>query len=232
MNRSISATPIPVHGFDVERVRNEFPALQQKVHGKNLVYLDNGATTQKPNCVIEAIEHYYYLDNANVHRGVHELSERATDAYEGARESIRAFLGAGSVKEIIYTSGTTEAINLVAYSWARDNVQDGDEILITEMEHHSNIVPWQLLCQQTGAVLKVAPMDDRGELLLEEYERLLSPRTRLVGMVYVSNALGTINPVKRMIAMAREVGAVTLVDAAQAAPHIALSEDALSTRLA
>ncbi len=217
-----ATTAVPVHRFDVERIRAEFPALHQKVHGKPLVYLDNAATTQKPNSVIEAIERYYYLDNANVHRGVHELSERATDAYEGARETIRSFLGANSVKEIIYTSGTTEAINLVAYSWARSNIKAGDAILITEMEHHSNIVPWQLLCQQTGAVLKVAPINNRGELILEEFEKLLMPNTKFVAMVYVSNALGTINPVKQMIRMARGVGAVTLVDAAQAAPHIAL----------
>ena len=222
MTPGIATSVVPVHTFDVERIRTEFPALQQKVHGKPLVYLDNAATTQKPNSVIEAIERYYYLDNANVHRGVHELSERATDAYEGARETIRSFLGADSVKEIIYTSGTTEAINLVAYSWARSNIKAGDAILITEMEHHSNIVPWQLLCQQTGAVLKVAPINDRGELILEEFERLLAPNTKFVAMVHVSNALGTISPVKQMIRMAHSVGAVTLVDAAQAAPHIAL----------
>ena len=217
-----TSASIPIHTFDVDRIRTDFPVLDQKVHGKPLVYLDNAATTQKPNSVIEAIERYYYLDNANVHRGVHELSERATDAYEGARETIREFLGAASVKEIIYTSGTTESINLVAYSWARENIRSGDEILITEMEHHSNIVPWQLFCQQTGAILKVAPINDHGELILEEYEKLLNPKTRLVGMVYVSNALGTINPVRQMIRMAQKVGAITLVDAAQAAPHIAI----------
>ncbi len=219
---SAMTSAIPIHRFDVERVRTDFPILQQKVHGKPLVYLDNAATTQKPSSVIEALEHYYYLDNANVHRGVHELSERATDAYEGARETIRAFLGAASVKEIIYTSGTTESINLVAYSWAQKNIRSGDEILITEMEHHSNIVPWQLFCQQTGAVLRVAPINDDGELILEEYAKLLTPKTRLVGMVYVSNALGTINPVKQMIRLAHDAGAATLVDAAQAAPHIAI----------
>ena len=217
---SLVTAAAPLQTFDVERIRGEFPALQQTVHGHPLVYLDNGATTQKPNVVIESLERYYYLDNANVHRGVHELSERATDAYEGARETIRQFLQAETVKEIIYTSGTTEAINLVAYSYARGNVKSGDEILITEMEHHSNIVPWQLLCQQTGAELKVAPINDRGELILEEYEKLLSPRTKLVGMVYVSNALGTINPIKQMIKMAHQVGAVTVVDGAQAVAHI------------
>ena len=210
----------PLHTFDVERIRGEFPALQQTVHDHPLVYLDNGATTQKPNVVIESLEHYYYLDNANVHRGVHELSERATDAFEGARETIRQFLRADTVREIVYTSGTTEAINLVAYSYASRSLKSGDEILITEMEHHSNIVPWQLLCQETGAELKVAPMNDKGELMLEEYEKLLSPRTKLVGMVYVSNALGTINPVKQMIKMAHQVGAVTVVDGAQAVAHI------------
>ena len=217
---SLLTAAAPPQAFDVERIRGEFPALQQTVHGHPLVYLDNGATTQKPNVVIESLERYYYLDNANVHRGVHELSERATDAYEGARETIRQFLKADTVKEIIYTSGTTEAINLVAYSYARGNVKSGDEILITEMEHHSNIVPWQLLCQQTGAELKVAPINDKGELILEEYEKLLNPRTKLVGMVYVSNALGTINPIKQMIKMAHQVGAVTVVDGAQAVAHI------------
>ena len=217
---SLLTAAAPPQAFDVERIRGEFPALQQTVHGHPLVYLDNGATTQKPNVVIESLERYYYLDNANVHRGVHELSERATDAYEGARETIRQFLQADTVKEIIYTSGTTEAINLVAYSYARGNVKSGDEILITEMEHHSNIVPWQLLCQQTGAELKVAPINDKGELILEEYEKLLNSRTKLVGMVYVSNALGTINPIKQMIKMAHQVGAVTVVDGAQAVAHI------------
>ncbi|MDJ0958098.1 MAG: cysteine desulfurase [Arenicellales bacterium] len=217
---SVLTAAAPLQTFDVERVRGEFPALQQTVHGHPLVYLDNGATTQKPNVVIESLERYYYLDNANVHRGVHELSERATDAYEGARETIRQFLHADTVKEIVYTSGTTEAINLVAYSYASRNIKSGDEILITEMEHHSNIVPWQMLCQQTGAELKVAPMNDNGELILEEYEKLLNPRTKLVGMVYVSNALGTINPVKQMVKMAHKVGAVTVVDGAQAVAHI------------
>lgn len=216
-----TVTPIP-QPLDVERVRSEFPALQQKVHGKPLVYLDNGATTQKPNVVIETLERYYYLDNANVHRGVHELSERATEAYEGARETIRKFINANSEKEIIYTSGTTESINLVAYSYATHNVKAGDEVLITEMEHHSNIVPWQLLCEKVGAKLKIAPMNDDGELILEEYEKLLNARTKLVGMVYVSNALGTINPVKQMIEMAHNIGAVTVVDAAQAVAHIAI----------
>lgn len=210
------------HTFDVERVRSEFPALQQKVHGKPLVYLDNGATTQKPNVVIETLERYYYLDNANVHRGVHELSERATEAYEGARETIRKFINARSEKEIIYTSGTTESINLVAYSYALQNINAGDEVLVTEMEHHSNIVPWQLICEKTGAKLKVAPMNDMGELMLEEYAKLLSARTKLVGMVYVSNALGTINPVKQMIKMAHDVGALAVVDGAQAVAHLAI----------
>ena len=215
-------TAAPLQAFDVERVRSEFPALQQKVHGKPLVYLDNGATTQKPNVVIETLERYYYLDNANVHRGVHELSERATEAYEGARQTISDFVNARSTKEIIYTSGTTESINLVAYSYALENIKAGDEILITEMEHHSNIVPWQIICERTGAKLKVAPMNDKGELMLEEYERLLNARTKLVGMVYVSNALGTINPVKQMIRMAHDVGAVTVVDGAQAVAHLAI----------
>lgn len=206
--------------FDVERVRRDFPALHQRVRNKPLVYLDNAATTQKPQAVIDALEHYYRFDNANVHRGVHALSERATASYEGAREKVRAYLNARSTKEIVFTRGTTEAINLVAASWGRANVRDGDEILITEMEHHSDIVPWQMLCEQVGATLKVVPISDEGELIFERFEALLSDRTRLVGVVHCSNALGTINPLSRIIEHAHAAGALVLVDGAQAAAHL------------
>ncbi|MFL6622443.1 MAG: SufS family cysteine desulfurase [Sulfurifustis sp.] len=208
--------------YDIERVRADFPALAQQVHGKPLVYLDNAATAQKPRAVIDAITHYYTHDNANVHRAVHTLSERATAAYEGARGKIRRFLNAASDKEIVFVRGTTEGINLVAASWGRANVRAGDEILITAMEHHSNIVPWQILCEQTGARLRVVPINDAGELVMEEFDRLLNERTRLVGIVHCSNALGTINPIARMIERAHAVGAVVLVDGAQAAPHLSV----------
>lgn len=215
-----AARAIDPQDFDIERVRADFPILQQQVHGRQLVYLDNAATTQKPVSVIEAIEGYYYLHNANVHRGVHELSERATRAFEAAREKVRNFLHAHDATEIVFVRGTTEAINLVAQSYGRANIKQGDEILITEMEHHSNIVPWQLLCEQTGAVLKVVPIDEHGELMLDEFDRLLTERTKLVGVVHVSNALGTINPIKTLIQKAHDVGAAVLIDGAQAVAHI------------
>jgi len=209
-------------GFDVARIRSDFPILHQKVRGKPLAYLDNAATTQKPKAVIDALDHYYRADNANVHRGVHLLSERATAGYEGARVKIKEFLNARSHKEIIFVRGTTEAINLVASTFGRANVRAGDEVLITEMEHHSNIVPWQLLCEQVGAKLKVVPITDAGELEFDEFEQLLSERTRLVGVVHCSNALGTINPIKRIIERAHAVGAAVLVDGAQAVAHLAV----------
>lgn len=215
-----AARPVNPQDFDIDRVRADFPILQQEVHGRQLVYLDNAATTQKPVSVIEALERYYYLDNANVHRGVHELSERATCAFEAARETVREFLNAHDATEIVFVRGTTEAINLVAQSYGRENINQGDEILITEMEHHSNIVPWQLLCEQTGAVLKVVPIDEHGELMLDEFDRLLTERTKLVSVVHVSNALGTINPIKTLIQKAHDIGAVVLVDGAQAVAHI------------
>lgn len=221
-DRTVSAYTPMVNAFDVERVRRDFPVLHQRVRNKPLVYLDNAATTQKPQAVIDAVEHYYRFDNANVHRGVHTLSERATAAYEGAREKVRAFLNARSTREIVFTRGTTEAINLVAASWGRANVRAGDEILITEMEHHSDIVPWQMLCEQVGATLKVAPITDEGELILERFEALLSARTRLVGIVHCSNALGTINPIERIIERAHAAGAVVLVDGAQSVAHLAV----------
>ena len=205
--------------FDPQRWRADFPILRQQVHGKPLVYLDNAATSQKPRAVMDAITGYYETMNANVHRGVHTLSERATAAYEGAREKLRDFINAESTREIVYVRGTTEAINLVAQSYARPRLKPGDEIILSEMEHHSNIVPWQLTTEQTGAVLKVIPITDAGELEPGAYEKLFSPRTRLVAIGHVSNALGTINPLKEMIAFAHGRGVPVLVDGAQAVPH-------------
>jgi cysteine desulfurase/selenocysteine lyase len=214
-------------GFDVERVRREFPALHQVVRGKPLVYLDNGATTQKPQRVVDAEAHFYEYDCANVHRGVHALSERATRAFNEAREAVRRFLNAASGHEIIFVRGTTEAINLVAQSYGRGHIGPGDEILITELEHHANIVPWQLLCQQTGGVLRVAPITDDGEVRFDEYLRLLGPRTRLVAVAHVSNALGTVNPIKSMIEAAHAQRVPVLVDGAQAVPHTRIDVQAL-----
>lgn len=215
-------------GLDAVRLRADFPILNQTVHSRPLVYLDNAATTQKPRQVIEAIEHYYSADNANIHRGVHTLSQRATDAYEGAREKVRRFINAADLREIVFVRGATEGINLVAQSYGRNRFKAGDEILISAMEHHSNIVPWQMLCEQTGALLKVAPINDAGELILDEFHKLLSPRTKLVGMVHISNALGTINPVQEIIAAAHAVGAVVLLDGAQAVAHAAVDVRALN----
>ncbi len=213
--------------FDVERIRKDFPALQQSVHGKPLVYLDNAATSQKPLAVIEAEELFYRRDCSNIHRGVHELSERATRSYEDARVKAQRFLNARHSKEIIFVRGATEAINLVANTFGRKNVQAGDEILITAMEHHSNIVPWQILCEEKGAKLRVAPINDRGELLFNEFEKLLGPKTRLAAVVHVSNVLGTINPVREMIEAAHRKNIPVLLDGAQAAPHIKVDVQAL-----
>src|SRR5574337_1222135 len=213
--------------FDVERIRKDFPVLRQQVHGKPLVYLDNAATSQKPKAVVEAMERYYLTGNANVHRGIHVLSEQATEAFEGARATVARFFNVGDVREIVFVRGATEGINLVAHSFARSRLTVGDEILISEMEHHSNIVPWQMICKETGALLRVIPINDDGELQLDEFERLLSPRTRLVSIVHVSNALGTINPVKRVIRMAHERGVPVLIDGAQAAPHLPVDVQAL-----
>ena len=210
------------NSLDVERVRRDFPALAQKVHGHPLVYLDNAATTQKPNLVLDRIRKSYIEECANIHRGVYQLSERATAAHEAAREKIRAFLGAEKTSEIVFVRGATEAINLVAQSYGRARIGAGDEILVTAMEHHSNIVPWQMLCQERGASLKVAPMDDNGDLIVPEYEKLLTARTKMVAFTLVSNALGTVNPAKAMIEAAHRAGAVVLVDAAQAVPHCEL----------
>jgi len=213
--------------FDVVAVRAQFPALDQTVHGKLLVYLDNAATTQKPHAVIDAITQYYERDNANVHRGVHALSERATAAYEGARRTVQRFLNARAEREIVFTRNATEAINLVARAWGDWRLSAGDEVLITAMEHHSNIVPWQMACARTGAVLKVAPIDDRGDVIMEEFERLVTARTKMVSVVHLSNALGTINPVEEMVALARGVGATVLIDGSQAAYHMAVDVQAL-----
>ena len=207
-------------GFDVEKARRDFPALHQRVHGKPLVYLDNAATTQKPLAVIEAIENYYRHDNSNIHRGVHALSERATEEYEQTRAAAQRFLNARDTKEIIFVRGTTEAINLVAQTYGRKQVGAGDEVVITAMEHHSNIVPWQLLCDEKGAKLRVAPINDRGELELEEFEKLLGPKTKIAAVSHLSNALGTINPIREMVKMAHARNIPVLVDGAQAAPRM------------
>jgi cysteine desulfurase/selenocysteine lyase len=220
------ASVVPT-GFDVEKIREDFPVLKQKIHGKPLVYLDNAATSQKPQSVIDAIVKFYTVDCANIHRGVHELSQRSTAAYEETRSKTKRFLNARSKSEIIFVRGTTEGINLVTYSWGRGNIREGDEIIIAGLEHHSNIVPWQILCEEKGAKLRVIPIDDRGELILEEYEKLLGPRTRMVAIGHVSNALGTINPVRQIVEMAHRAGALTLVDGAQAVPHMKVDVQAL-----
>jgi cysteine desulfurase / selenocysteine lyase len=214
-----TSTASAARALDVERVRRDFPILHQKVHGKPLVYLDNAATSQKPIPVIEAEKRFYENDNSNIHRGVHELSERSTRAYEETRVKVQRFLNAAESREIIFLRGTTEAINLVAQTYGRQNVGAGDEVLITAMEHHSNIVPWQMLAEEKGAKLCVAPINDAGELILEEFEKLLGPRTRLVAVAHVSNALGTINPVAKIVELAHARRVPVLVDGAQAAPH-------------
>lgn len=208
--------------LDVERVRRDFPALAQKVHGYPLVYLDNAATTQKPSLVLDRIRRSYIEECANIHRGVYQLSERATAAHDQARDKVRAFLGAERASEIIFVRGATEGINLVAQSYGRANLGPGDEVLISAMEHHSNLVPWQMICDERGATLTVAPIDERGDIIGPEFERHLGPKTKLVAFTYVSNALGTVNPAKPMIAAAHRHGAVVLVDAAQAVPHLAI----------
>jgi cysteine desulfurase/selenocysteine lyase len=209
--------------FDVDQIRKDFPVLGRDARGKPLAYLDNAATAQKPRVMIEAVHHYYAHYNANIHRGVHALSEEATQAYEEAREKLAELIGAPETRELVFVRGTTEGINLVSQAFLRPRLQAGDEILITHLEHHSNIVPWQLLCEQTGAVLRVAPIDDRGEVEVEAFERLLGPRTRMVAVGHVSNALGTINPVGRLIELAKQQGAPVLLDGAQAVPHLAVN---------
>ena len=222
MNPGIAAA-----AFDVQRVRADFPILSRTINGKPLAYLDNAATTQKPRVVLDAITSYYTSINANVHRGVHELSGRATDAYEAARERIRAYFNAASGREIVYTRNATEGINLVAFTFARARLGPGDEVLISAMEHHSNIVPWQLVCEATGAKLSVAPIDDQGELILEEFERRLTPRTRIAAVTHMSNALGTVTPVAQLVRMAHARGVPILIDASQAAYHMRVDVQAL-----
>jgi cysteine desulfurase/selenocysteine lyase len=219
--------PVAPAAFDVARVRADFPILATQIHGKPLVYLDNAATTQKPQRVIDAVSHYYEATNANVHRGVHTLSQRATDEFEGAREAVRQFLNAADAREIVFTRGTTESINLVAQSYAREFLSPGDEILIGAAEHHANIVPWQMLAKSRGTVLKVAPINDAGELDMAAFERLLTPRTKLVAIGHVSNALGTINPVARITALAHAAGAKVLIDGAQSVAHANIDVRAL-----
>jgi cysteine desulfurase/selenocysteine lyase len=221
------ARPISQPAFNVARIREDFPILKEQVHGKPLVYLDNAATTQKPRAVIEAEQRFYLTQCSNIHRGVHYLSEQATRAYEDVRVKVQRFFNAAEAREIIFVRGTTEAINLVANTYGRKHIQAGDEILITAMEHHSNIVPWQILCEEKGAVLRVALINDHGEILLEEFERLLNPRTRFVSVVHVSNVLGTINPVAQIIKMAHRWNVPVLLDGAQAAAHLKVDVRAL-----
>ncbi|RZI80359.1 MAG: cysteine desulfurase [Rubrivivax sp.] len=215
-----AASPALKPAFDVNLVRRDFPIFRERVNGRPLIWLDNAATTQKPQSVIDRISHFYEHENSNIHRAAHELAARATDAYEGARETTRKFLNARSVNEIVFVRGTTEAINLVAKSWGRANIGQGDEIIVSHLEHHANIVPWQQLCAFTGARLRVIPVDDDGQVLLDEYAKLLNPRTKLVSFTQVSNALGTVTPAKQMVAMAHSVGARVLVDGAQSVSHM------------
>lgn len=213
--------------FDAASIKRDFPILRQQVHGKPLIWLDNAATTQKPQAVIDRLALFYETENSNIHRAAHALAARATDAYEAAREKVRRFLGADSANDIVFTRGATEAINLVAQAWGRRNVREGDEIVITWLEHHANIVPWQMLCAETGAVLRVAPVDDSGQVLLDEYAKLLGPRTRIVSLPQVSNALGTVTPAQEMVAIAHRHGACVLVDGAQAVSHMPVDVQAL-----
>jgi cysteine desulfurase / selenocysteine lyase len=217
----------PIAIFDAHKIRGDFPILYRTVNDKPLVYLDNAATTQKPRAVIDAITRYYESHNANIHRGVHYLSQFATHEYEASREAIQRFLGAADASEIIFVRGATEGINLVAQTFGRTCLQEGDEVLISEMEHHSNIVPWQMLCAEKNAVLRVAPINDQGELILDEFEYLLGPKTKIVSIAHVSNALGTINPVRKIVALAHRYKAAVVVDGAQAVPHLPVDVRAL-----
>lgn len=214
-------------GYDVQEIRNQFPILSRELKGKPLVYFDNAATSQKPQVVIDALVHYYSYYNANIHRGIHTLAEEATAAYEATRVTVQQFINAASHQEIIFTRGTTESINLVAYAWGRANVNTGDEIIISTLEHHSNIVPWQMLAQEKGAILKVVPINENGEFLFEAFEQMLSERTKLVSIVHASNALGVINPVEEIIKAAHKVGALVLVDGAQSSVHLDIDVQAL-----
>ena len=233
-NVSVPHTSEPdPHSYNIERIRSDFPILHQNVHGHPLVYLDNAATTQKPRQVIDAITHYYERDNANIHRGVHTLSQRATDEYEHARRTAQEFLGAEDCREIIFVRSTTEAINLVAQTYGRQNLKPGDEVLITAMEHHSDIVPWQMICEEKQAKLRVAPINEAGELILEDFERLLTSKTKLVAIAHLSNALGTVNPVRRIVEMAHAKNIPVMVDGAQAVARLPVNVrelDATSTR--
>ncbi len=226
-----TSRPVAMHGasgpLDVDKVRRDFPILERRVHGKRLVYLDNAATTQKPRAVIDTISRYYEEGNANIHRGVHFLSVQATEAHDAARTTVQVFLNARDAHEIVFVRGATEAINLVAQSYGRTHVAAGDDVLITALEHHSNIVPWQILCQEKKAQLKVVPVSDRGELVLEQFEKLLGPRTRIVAVAQVSNALGTVVPVRQLIELAHSKGVPVLVDGAQAIPHLSTDVQAL-----
>jgi cysteine desulfurase / selenocysteine lyase len=227
MAASVMHSSPAAQAYDVERVRRDFPILSREVHGRKLVYLDSAASSQRPQQVIDAVDRYEKFSHANVHRGVHALSQEATEAFEGARDRVRRFINARSTREIIFTRGTTEGINLVAQSWARSRLGEGDEILITALEHHANIVPWQLVCEQVGCTLKVAPIDRKGELVFDKFLELISPRTKLVAAAHVSNALGTILPIKRIIDAAHARGALVLVDGAQAIPHARVDMQAL-----
>lgn len=228
LDRDLAARPAAADApLDLRKIRADFPALRQQVHGRPLVYLDNAATTQKPEPVLAALYRYYSEDNANVHRGAHTLSERATRGYEGARSTVARFLNARTDREIVFTRGATESINLVAQAWGRANISEGDEIVITAMEHHSNIVPWQMLCEEKGAKLVVAPITDDGELDMESFTALLNGRTKLVAVTHVSNALGTVAPVRRIVDLAHQAGALALVDGAQAVPHLPVDVQAL-----
>jgi cysteine desulfurase/selenocysteine lyase len=213
--------------LDIQQIRQEFPILHQEVQRQPLIYFDNAATTQKPISVLDALDQYYRGYNANVHRGAHTLAAKATVAFEDSREAARRFLNAASVEEVIFTKGTTEGINLVAASYGRKYLQAGDEVVISTMEHHSNIVPWQLICEEKGAILRVIPINDRGELLMDEFEKMLNERTKIVSVVHVSNALGTVNPVAEIVAKAHQAGAVVLLDGAQASPHYDIDVQAL-----
>ncbi len=221
-------SPLGAPPFDVNQVRRDFPILQELVNGRPLVWLDNAATTQKPQAVIDRLKYFYEHENSNIHRAAHELAARATDAYEGAREKVRAFLNAGSTNEIVFVRGATEAINLVAQSWGRQNINEGDEIVLTWLEHHANIVPWQRLAEEKGAKLKVAPVDEDGQLLLAEFGKLLGPKTKLAALAQVSNALGTITPARQMIEMAHAAGAKVLLDGAQAVSHMRIDVQELN----
>jgi cysteine desulfurase/selenocysteine lyase len=214
--------------LDIDKIRQDFPILHQQVQGHQLVYFDNAATSQKPKVVIDAISGYYEGYNANIHRGIHTLAEKATLAFESTRETVKQFIKAGSLEEVIFTKGTTEAINLVAASYGRKFIKQGDEIMISTLEHHANIVPWQMLCEETGAKLRVIPINELGELDIEAFEKMLSEKTKLVSIVHISNALGTINPVEKIIKAAHQVGAVVLIDGAQSAPHLSIDVQAMN----